>query len=78
MNRKLEYAAQHDATKIGVINIKDLDGVKNAINVITADDSKIFQCISASAKVSELDEIAIQRNKLLMISKLWFQERMDR
>lgn len=51
--RKLEYAAQHDATKIGVINIKDLDGVKNAINVITADDSKIFQCISATAKVKQ-------------------------
>lgn len=50
-SRKLEYAAQHDATKIGVINIKDLDGVKNAINVITAEYSKIFQCISVSAKV---------------------------
>lgn len=50
----MEYAAQHDATKIGVINIKDLDGVKNAINVITADDTKIFQCISASAKVTFL------------------------
>lgn len=49
--RTLEYAAQHDATKIGVINIKDLDGVKNAINVITAEDSKIFQCISVTAKV---------------------------
>lgn len=55
--RKLEYAAQHDATKIGVINIKDLDGVKNAINVITAEDSKIFQCISVSAKVINPQEL---------------------
>lgn len=46
----MEYAAQYDATKIAVINIKDLDGVKNAINVITPDGAKIFQCISASTK----------------------------
>lgn len=49
--RKLEYAAQYDATKIAVINIKDLDGVKNAINVILPEESKIFQCISATTKV---------------------------
>lgn len=49
--RKLEYAAQYDATKIAVINIKDLDGVKNAINVITPEEVKVFQCISASTKV---------------------------
>lgn len=48
--RKLEYASQYDATKIAVINIKDLDGVKNAINVITPEGSKIFQCISATIK----------------------------
>lgn len=51
-HRTLEFAAQYDATKIAVINIKDLDGVKNAINLITADGSKIFQCISPTAKVS--------------------------
>lgn len=51
--RKLEYAAQYDATKIAVINIKDLDGVKNAINVITPDGSKIFQCISPTTKVMQ-------------------------
>lgn len=51
--RKLEYAAQYDATKIAVINIKDLDGVKNAINVITPEEVKVFQCISASTKVGD-------------------------
>lgn len=49
--RKLEYAMEYDATKIAVINIKDLDGVKNAINVITPEEVKVFQCISATTKV---------------------------
>lgn len=48
--RKLEYAAQYDSTKFAVVNIKDLDGVKNAIKVITPEESKIFQCISATIK----------------------------
>lgn len=48
--RKLEYAFQYDATKIAVTNMKDLDGVKNAINVILPEESKIFQCISATIK----------------------------
>lgn len=42
---------EYDATKIAVINIKDLDGVKNAINVITPEEVKVFQCISATTKV---------------------------
>lgn len=64
--RKLEYAAQYDATKIAVINIKDLDGVKNAINVITSDGSKIFQCISATTKNEWIDkfEVALKFNQL--------------
>lgn len=64
--RKLEYASQYDATKIAVINIKDLDGVKNAINVITPDDSKIFQCISATTKNEWIDkfEVALKFNQI--------------
>lgn len=62
----LEYAAQYDATKIAVINIKDLDGVKNAINVITPDGAKIFQCISASTKSEWIDkfEMALKFHQL--------------
>lgn len=64
--RVLEYASQYDATKIAVINIKDLDGVKNAINVITPDGAKIFQCISASTKNEWIDkfEMALKFNQL--------------
>lgn len=57
-HRKLEYATQHDATKIAIINIKDLDGVKNAINLITLEEVKVFQCISATTKVSEAIDIS--------------------
>ncbi|XP_031627430.1 exocyst complex component 8-like, partial [Contarinia nasturtii] len=65
-DKKLEYAAQYDATKIAVINIKDLDGVKNAINVITPDDSKIFQCISVTTKNEWIDkfEMALKFNQV--------------
>lgn len=43
---------QYDASKLAVINIRDLDGVKNAINIITPDGAKIFQCISPKTKVN--------------------------
>lgn len=43
---------QYDASKLAVINIRDLEGVKNAINVITPDGARIFQCISPKTKVS--------------------------
>lgn len=48
--RKLEYAFKYDATKIAVINIKDFDGVKNAIKMMISEESKVFQCISATIK----------------------------
>lgn len=53
-NRKLEFSAQYNAGKIAVINIRDLDGVTNSINVITPDGSKILQCASQAAKVNLL------------------------
>uniref|UniRef100_A0A0K8TTL2 Exocyst complex component 8 n=1 Tax=Tabanus bromius TaxID=304241 RepID=A0A0K8TTL2_TABBR len=49
-DKKLEFLSQYDPTKTAVINIKDLDGVKNAINIITPDGSKIFQCANATIK----------------------------
>lgn len=51
VDRKLEFSTQYASSQIAVINIRDLDGVKNAINVITPDGAKIFQCISPSTKV---------------------------
>lgn len=50
--RKLEFSVQYDASKLAVINIRDLEGVKNAINVITPDGARIFQCISPKTKVN--------------------------
>jgi hypothetical protein len=47
--------SEYETKKIGVINIKDLDGVRNAINVITHDGSRIFQCINSAAKVSPIE-----------------------
>lgn len=51
-NRKLEFLAQYNAGKIAVINIRDLDGVTNSINVITPDGPRILQCVSQTEKVN--------------------------
>ncbi|XP_055375200.1 exocyst complex component 8 [Condylostylus longicornis] len=66
-DKKLEFISQYDPRKIAVINIKDLDGVKNAINTITTDGSKIFQCISTAAKNEWIEkfEIALKFNQQL-------------
>lgn len=42
-----------------MINIKDLDGVKNAINIITPDGSKIFQSITAASKTEWIEKIEV-------------------
>lgn len=64
----MEYASQYDVTKIAVINIKDLDGVKNAIQVISnhPEESKIFQCISATIKNEWIEkfEKALKFNRM--------------
>lgn len=43
-----------------------MDGVKNAINVITPEEAKVFQCISASTKNEWIDkfEMALKFNQL--------------
>lgn len=43
-----------------------MDGVKNAINVITPEETKIFQCISATTKNEWIDkfETALKFNQL--------------
>ena len=49
-DRKLEFMTEYECKKIAVINIRDLDGIKNAINVFTADGPRIFQCITQMMK----------------------------
>ncbi|XP_050083794.1 exocyst complex component 8 [Anopheles aquasalis] len=56
-DKKLEFVTEYETKKIAVINIKDLDGVnKNAINVITSDGARIFQCINAATKQEWIDK----------------------
>ncbi|XP_035896855.1 exocyst complex component 8 [Anopheles stephensi] len=65
--KKLEFQTEYETKKIAVINIKDLDGVnKNAINVITSDGARMFQCINSAAKQEWLDkfELAIKFHQL--------------
>ncbi|KAL9888253.1 exocyst complex component Exo84 [Glossina fuscipes fuscipes] len=58
-DKKLEFVVDYDPKKIAVINIKDLDGVKNAINIITPDGSKIFQSITAAGKKEWIEQLEV-------------------
>ncbi|CAD7093646.1 unnamed protein product [Hermetia illucens] len=71
-DKKLEFLTQYDPTKIAVINIKDLDGVRNAINIITPDGSKILQCVTVAAKNEWIEkfEIAFKFNQLNKTKKI--------
>lgn len=48
--------SDYESKKIAVINIKDKE-VRNAINIITNDGPKIFQCISSAAKVRQTSHL---------------------
>ncbi|XP_053693594.1 exocyst complex component 8 [Sabethes cyaneus] len=66
-DKKLEFLTEYDTKKIAVINIKDLDGVnKNAINVITSDGARIFQCVNSATKLEWIDkfEVAIKFHQI--------------
>ncbi|XP_037949607.1 exocyst complex component 8 [Teleopsis dalmanni] len=58
-DKRLEFLTEYDPKKIAVINIKDLDGVKNAINIITPDGSKIFQSVTAAGKTEWIEQLEI-------------------
>ncbi|XP_013115861.2 exocyst complex component 8 [Stomoxys calcitrans] len=58
-DKRLEFLVEYDPKKIAVINIKDLDGVKNAINIITPDGSKIFQSITAAGKAEWIEQLEV-------------------
>lgn len=57
-----------------MINIRDLDGVKNAINVITPDGAKIFQCISPSTKVYAHQIKRITLNNMFNQQTEWIEK----
>ncbi|XP_063704483.1 exocyst complex component 8 isoform X2 [Culicoides brevitarsis] len=64
-NNKLVYLNQYDIKKLAIINIRDRDGIKNALNLMTMDGSRIFQCISAAAKIEWMEkfDLAIKFNQ---------------
>lgn len=58
-SRRLEFISEYDPKKIAVINIKDLNGVKNAINIITPDGSKIYQSITPAGKTEWIEQFEV-------------------
>lgn len=66
-DKKLEFMNEYDTKKIAVVNIKELTGVKNAINIITSNGSRIYQTINASARSEWIEkfEIAMKSNQNL-------------
>ncbi|XP_075144849.1 exocyst complex component Exo84 [Haematobia irritans] len=58
-DKRLEFLVEYNPKKIAVINIKDLDGVKNAINIITPDGSKIYQSITAAGKAEWIEQLEV-------------------
>lgn len=49
-DKSLFFLAQYEPKQLAMINIRDLDGVRNALNLMTPDGSRIFQCVNAAAK----------------------------
>lgn len=49
-DKKLEFVCEYETKKIAVVNIRELTGVKNAINIITNDGNRIYQTINAAAR----------------------------
>lgn len=64
-DKKLEFMTEYETKKLAVINIKELTGVKNAINIITNDSSRIYQTINATAKLEWIEkfEISVKFNQ---------------
>ncbi|XP_073814639.1 exocyst complex component Exo84 [Musca autumnalis] len=58
-DKRLEFIAEYDPKKIAVINIKDLNGVKNAINIITPDGSKIYQSVTPAGKIEWIEQFEV-------------------
>lgn len=58
-DKKLEFINEYETKKLAVINIKELTGVKNAINIITTDGSKIYQTINAAVKTEWIEKFEV-------------------
>lgn len=64
-DKKLMFLNEYETKKLAVINIRDLDGVRNAINLMTPDGSRIFQCINPAAKSEWIEkfEVSVKFNQ---------------
>lgn len=58
-DKKLEFLCEYDTKKLAVVNIKELTGVKNAINIITSNGSRIYQTINATARSEWIEKFEI-------------------
>lgn len=55
-DKKLEFMNEYETKKLAVVNIKELTGVKNAINIITSEGNRIFQTINAAARTEWIEK----------------------
>lgn len=64
-DKSLFFVAQYEPKQLAMINIRDLDGVKNALNLMTPDGSRIFQCVNAAIKSEWMDkfEVAVKSSQ---------------
>lgn len=64
-DKSLFFIGQYEPKQLAMINIRDLDGVRNALNLMTPDGSRIFQCVNAAAKTEWMDkfEVAVKSSQ---------------
>ena len=58
-DKKLEFMTEYETKKIAVINIKELTGVKNAINIMTSDGARIYQTVNSAAKTEWIEKFDV-------------------
>lgn len=58
-DKKLEFMNEYETKKLAVVNIKELTGVKNAINIITSDGNRIYQTINAAARTEWIEKFEV-------------------
>ena len=58
-DKKLEFMTNYETKKIAAINIKELTGVKSAINIMTSDDARIYQTVNSAAKTEWIEKFDV-------------------
>lgn len=55
-DKKLEFVSEYETKKLAVVNIKELTGVKNAINIITNEGNRIYQSLNPAARTEWIEK----------------------